>query len=455
MSKTKIFLSYRRQDSAAAAGRIYDRLCAHFGDDAVFMDIDSIPFGVDFREHINSAVDQCGVLLAVIGPNWAGGAGAPRQIDDPRDFLRMEIEAALERKLPVVPILIDRTRMPGEADLPPSLAPLAYRNAIDLDQGRDFHHHVNRLINGIERLLQQSNLVAMAPPSQPGKPAAIIPAAREQGRSRKPEPSDAGQRPKPPSPQPTPEWMTSIEIKFALVPAGTFRMGSTDADQNAITNEKPQHEVRITRPFYLGTYEVTQGQYQAVAGQNPSYFKGSDDLPVEQISWLDAVRFCNTLSEREVRNPYYRIDGDAVTIAGGDGYRLPTEAEWEYACRAGTTTRFSFGDDESALGQYAWYSANSNSQTHPVGEKQPNAFGLYDMHGNVWEWCWDGYAADYYQQAPAGDPRGPGPAAHRVSRGGSWNDDARRARSACRDKDSPGLRYYTLGFRLARDQSAR
>src|SRR6516164_9574091 len=118
---SKIFLSYRRQDSAGVAGRIYDRLRSHFGHDAIFMDMDSIPFGVDFREHIRSAVDQCGVLLAVIGPHWAGEATAPRRIDDPRDFVRIEIESALEQNLPVVPILIDRTRIPGEPDLPPSL----------------------------------------------------------------------------------------------------------------------------------------------------------------------------------------------------------------------------------------------------------------------------------------------------------------------------------------------
>ena len=161
---TKIFLSYRRQDSVGVAGRIYDRLRTHFGDDAIFMDIDAIPFGLDFREHITSAVDQCGVLLAVIGPHWAGETGAPRRIDDPRDFVRIEIEAALERNLPVIPILFDRARMPGEADLPPSLAPLPYRNAIDLDQGRDFHHHIDRLIKGIERLLQEPALATAAPP---------------------------------------------------------------------------------------------------------------------------------------------------------------------------------------------------------------------------------------------------------------------------------------------------
>ena len=152
----KIFLSYRRQDSAAMAGRIYDRLRAHFGSDAVFMDIDSIPFGEDFREHIDAAVGQCDVVLAVIGTKWAGETDAHRRLDDPRDFVRIELESALHRNLPVIPILIDHARMPGEADLPPSLARLAFRNAIDVDQGRDFHPHVDRLIRGIEFLPSRS-----------------------------------------------------------------------------------------------------------------------------------------------------------------------------------------------------------------------------------------------------------------------------------------------------------
>jgi len=157
---------------------------------------------------------------------------------------------------------------------------------------------------------------------------------------------------------------------------------------------------------------------------------------------------CDAMSVRT-----YRIEGDAVTIASGDGYRLPTEAEWEYACRAGTATRFSFGDDENALGQYAWNSANSNGQTHPVGGKQPNAFGLYDMHGNVWEWCWDGYDANYYKQSPAVDPHGPGVVAHRVIRGGSLEDGPQFARSALRHGSTPKNRDSNLGFRLALDQS--
>jgi formylglycine-generating enzyme required for sulfatase activity len=257
-----------------------------------------------------------------------------------------------------------------------------------------------------------------------------------------------------PPPRPPAEKVitNSIGMKLTLIPAGEFLMGSPDSDTDAGTTEKPQHRVRITRPFYLGVHEVTQGQYRAVTGQDPSSFKGSDDLPVEKVSWHDAIAFCNTLSEREGLKPYYQFGTGAKS--GGDGYRLPTEAEWEYACRAGTTKRYSFGDDAARLGEYDWFDGNSQQKTHAVGQKRPNAFGLYDMHGNVWEWCWDGYQANYYKEAPEADPSGPLQASARVIRGGSWIRNPRDCRSAFRDRFTPGNRFSDLGFRLARVQSA-
>ena len=143
----KIFLFYRRQDSAGEAGRIYDRLCGRFGPDSVFFDVNSVPLGVDFQEYIESVLNHCGVLLAVIGPHWAGESDTGRRIDDPEDWVRIEVEAALKRDLPVIPVLIDHTRMPSKADLPPSLARLARRNALSVDQGRGFHDDVGQLIN--------------------------------------------------------------------------------------------------------------------------------------------------------------------------------------------------------------------------------------------------------------------------------------------------------------------
>jgi formylglycine-generating enzyme required for sulfatase activity len=229
----------------------------------------------------------------------------------------------------------------------------------------------------------------------------------------------------------------SIGMHLALIPAGSFLMGSSVS----------QHPVRISKPFLLGVYPVTQQEYEQVMRDNPSYFKGDGRLPVEGVSWFDAVDFCNQLSEMEGRKPYYRRHGNTVSIAGGDGYRLPTEAEWEYACRAGTTREYSFGDDPGLLHEYGWFRDNSDGRPQPVGAKKSNPWGLYDMHGNVWEWCWDWYAE--YSSDEVTDPTGPEEATYRVNRGGCWASGAEYCRSACRGRSGPTSRYQYLGFRLA------
>ncbi len=254
-----------------------------------------------------------------------------------------------------------------------------------------------------------------------------------------------------------------------LIPAGEFMMGSPDDDEEAPGKEKPQHRVRITRPFYLGVHEVTQAQYTAVMGNNPSWFsstgkgkdkvagQSTDNRPVEQVSWLDAVEFCNKLSEKEGLKPFYELESGTARVPdwAGPGYRLPTEAEWEYACRANSKTRHSFGNSEGRLGEHGWHAGNSDGRPHPVGQKLPNCFGLYDMHGNVWEWCWDWYGERYYQESPVDDPRGPARAAVRVFRGGAFRDGPRYCLSAIRASDAHADRRGYLGFRLARVQSAR
>jgi formylglycine-generating enzyme required for sulfatase activity len=223
-----------------------------------------------------------------------------------------------------------------------------------------------------------------------------------------------------------------VTMKMVLIRPGKFMMGSPDSEQGRGGNEGPQHEVVISKPFYMGVTEVTQAQYEAVMGTNPSNFKGATN-PVETVSWDDATEFCKKLSEKTRQ-----------------AVRLPTEAEWEYACRAGTATAFSFGDSDSALGDYAWYTSNSGSTTHPVGQKKPNSWDLYDMHGNVEEWCADWWGP--YPKGPVTDPSGPATASGaRVLRGGSWyNFDSDRFRCAIRySLRDPTGRRRNDGFRCA------
>ena len=230
----------------------------------------------------------------------------------------------------------------------------------------------------------------------------------------------------------------SIGMKLALIPAGDFLMGSPDSDMSKSPDEIPQHRVRITRPFYLGVCPVTQAEYERVMGVNPSNFKyAGPTAPVEKVSWEDAQEFCRRLSEL------------SAELEAGRVYRLPTEAEWEYACRAGSQTVYSFGGSAASLGDYAWYKGNSNNTTHAVGQKRANAWGLYDMHGNVWEWCSDWYNRGYYANSPVDDPSRPTAGSRRVGRGGGWLSDAGLCRSAARLGDTPGFRIFYLGFRLA------
>ncbi len=227
------------------------------------------------------------------------------------------------------------------------------------------------------------------------------------------------------------EITNSIGIEFVLIPVGEFMMGSPESKEPIGTNrEKPAHQVTISQPFYLGKYEVTQAQWRMVMGENPSEFKG-DTLPVENVSWDEIQEFIKKLNKRE----------------GKEACRLPTEAQWEYAARAGTTTRYSFGHDPEPLDDYAWYMGNAGDTTHPVGQKKPNAWGFYDMHGNVWEWVQDWYDVDYYQNSPTVDPQGPDAGVYRAIRGGGWNDTANIASSTARIGLPPDERDVSLGFR--------
>ncbi len=233
--------------------------------------------------------------------------------------------------------------------------------------------------------------------------------------------------------------------EMVLIPKGDFMMGALEDDGDAQSDEKPRHKVTLTRAFLMGKYPVTQALWESVMGANPSRFKGAN-RPVECVSWFDCVLFCNKLSELEGLEPAYTIEGEDVTCNwNAKGYRLPTEAEWEYAARANQSFKYS-GSDK--LDEVAWYDGNSGRKTHPVGQKKPNGFGLYDMSGNVDEWVWDRYGT--YSSTPTVDPRDPDSGSGRVGRGGSWNNNAQSERVSSRSKRGPTITSLYLGFRLCR-----
>ncbi|TVP64628.1 MAG: TIR domain-containing protein [Leptolyngbya sp. LCM1.Bin17] len=418
----KIFLSYRRSDSEDIAGRIYDRLVADFGKGSLFFDVDTIPFGIDFREFLQGEVQQCQVLIAIIGPTWLSTTDddGHRRIDNTADWVRIEIESALARDIPVIPLLVRGARLPKATELPASLQALAYRNAATARAGRDFHRDMDVLIRGIETLIERfitpTFKFEVVTVNAQGRVVNTTAKTAEYFRE------DLG---------------NSVTLDLVRIPAGQFLMGSPDSEKG----EGPQHRVSVPE-FWLGKYPVTQDQYQAIMGKNPSRFsENGANRPVEQVSWHDAVAFCQKLSQQT-----------------GRPYRLPSEAEWEYACRAGTTTPFHVGptittDLANYNGNFTYGAGPTGvyrEQTTEVGSFPANAFGLYDMHGNVWEWCADHWH-DSYEGAPvdgsawlaSGEGENP-----RILRGGSWGGNPVRCRSAFRSGFAPDLINGNVGFRV-------
>lgn len=245
-----------------------------------------------------------------------------------------------------------------------------------------------------------------------------------------------------------------IPLTFVTIPGGTFQMGDIQ-NYNQSSDEKPVHDVSLSS-FQMSIYEVTQGQYQSVMGSNPSKNRGvGNNFPVYNINWYDAVRFCNALSEQEGYEPCYNESTWACDF-DKNGFRLPTEAEWEYACRAGTETMFYTGNNLNSdtttstdLDKAGWYKGNSDPMTHSVGLKVPNAWGLYDMHGNVTEWCNDWYYESSYSSSPSSNPTGPSSGPYRVGRGGGWQELAHQCRSASRYRLAPTGGDFN-GFRVVR-----
>jgi formylglycine-generating enzyme required for sulfatase activity len=601
----KIFISYRREDSANVTGRINDRLRDKFGEGAIFTDVDSIPFGVDFREHLNNEVTQCDIVLAVIGRDWLDVTGddGRRRLDDAADFVRIEIESALARDIPVIPLLADGVAMPSADQLPQSLRALAFRNGTQVRPDPDFHRDIDRLIDGLERFFtardkpspmnstadaDRSNVAAVADPSpaerdeQQGRettrretsspPSRMrffaiglvligllgaggwfyvdrleqqSVAAAEQKRLATEEAerlADAAEkrqiaeeaerkrlaaeqkqiaeeaerkrlaaeqkqiaeeaqrkrlaaeqkqiadeaerkrlaaeqkriaeeaqrkrlaaeqkqiadeaerkrlaeeaRSKPGSIFRDPLASGGEGPQMVAIPAGTFQMGSPAGETGRESDEGPLHRVTVAA-FALGRYEVTFAEYllfaQATGRAQPSDKGwGGGRRPVINVSWTDAQGYATWLSKET-----------------GQTYRLPSEAEWEYAARAGTTTANWWGDD---IQRGTEVMANCDgcgsewdlTKTAPVGQFAANAFGLHDMHGNVWEWtqdCWHGSYVGAPKDGAAWEATEGGDCTFRVVRGGSWFGEPAWVRSAFRNRLNPGSRNLGYGFRLAR-----
>jgi formylglycine-generating enzyme required for sulfatase activity len=370
-----IFLSYTSEDRAKA--QIIAKALESHGY-SVWWDWIILP-GQTFEDVIENELSAANCIVVLwskksVKSNW----------------VRTEATEGKRREI-LIPVLIE--------DVTP---PLAFRhmNAAKLMDwtGTSLHHEFDRLIESV------GGKLGRAAPTN----------------SQRPEPGEEGTEEK--------TVTNSIDMKFTLIPAGEFMMGSKEY------REQPIHNVTIDMPFNLGIFPVTKREWNAIMGDNPSYFIGND-LPVVNVSWYDVQEFIKKFNEKENTHKY----------------RLPSEAEWEYAARAGTTTRYSFGNNDSKLGEYAWYGENSGNKTHPVGKKGANPWGLYDVHGNVWEWVQDEWHSNYNGAPADGRAWEDGDGAFRVFRGGGLIRHAAGCRSASRDCFRPGFRRGDFGFRLLQE----
>jgi len=469
----KVFLSYRRADPLPnwQVKRI-GKMCAECGFDEVFVDRDTgaIPHGSNYREEIEKAIRSSDVVLALIGDKWQELLDTKR--DDPNDMVRLEIGLGLSLGKKVVPILLGG-RMPAETDLPEPLRPFHFCN------GQSFEPDtMDSLLPLLLKALVGETKVAPVGPVTTMRPE-VAPnplqdfAAR--ARQRAEEEAQRQRRLEDRRTQWTAQFdqfqelrrnphLTETEILEALgILCGHWELAAPDwhGDGELVADwrgDKPVLEVHyrlprertfelghgvrmpfcwipagsfeqegkrvtLTRAFWMAKYPVTQGEWTAVMGSNPSHFQGiGERAPVENVSWEDAQTFLKTV---------------------GHGLRLPTEAEWEYACRAGTTGDYNV--DGVSLDELGWYDQNSGQTTHSVGQKRANAWGLHDMHGNVWEWCQDPYGN--YRDGDVRIATGQEQALHRVARSGGWGSNASDCRSAYLGRSAPGFRSNYLGFR--------
>jgi formylglycine-generating enzyme required for sulfatase activity len=529
---TKIIISYRRSDSDVFAGRLRDRIAGNFGEESVFIDVDSIPFGKDFRVHIQEAMAKADAILVVVGPRWLGGGkGGHSRIKDDTDPVRIEVETALSKGIPTIPILVGQTNMPKPEQLPESLRSFAFINAAPVDTGRDFHRDLSRVIATINTILERptdaDNEREEAEKQRGEEPrlrneAEVKRRAEEEAlpRLQPVEPRPTGRQsiltpvilsligvaitgaiilsafvftpltpisppkpvaqpvpvlPKPPAVTPSPvpfaptpgaNSVLSLETEQALkpkatfkecgncpemivVPAGSFTMGAPANEPGRGADEGPQHAVTFARQFAVGKFALTFDEWEACVadggcnGHNPSdQGWGRGRRPVINLSWDDTKAYVAWLSKKT-----------------GKTYRLLSEAEREYVTRAGTTTPFWWGNSISTTqanydGSHTYgngLKGEFRGRTVPVDMFEPNRWGLYQVHGNVWDWTEDCYHPSY-QGAPAdGSAWTSSDCSHHVVRGGSWHAYPGELRSASRNNGIfPTNGPDVLGFRVAR-----
>ena len=457
-----IFISYSSKDRARAkvlAGALERQGWSVWWDR-------KIPPGRQFSQVIKEAMDEAKCIIVL----WSKESVKS-------DWVQNEASEGARRKI-LVPMLIDDVEIPFE------FRRIQAARLVDWE-GRSPHPEFDTLLEALCAILGQPLLPQASEPipdeQQPGletekawsksRMAKVLAAICivtlitiisigvffNKERDRPPVDKPQGVPAKKLAPEPTEEdniVTNSIGMKLVYIPAGSFMMGSSrsaaqlareyETREERFADEFPQHQVRISEGFWMGQTEVTQGQYKSVMNAQPwsgeKYVQEDANNPAVYVSWEDAATFCRKLSQQE-----------------SETYRLPTEAEWEYACRAGTTTRFSFGDSDSSLGDHAWFRDNTwevgQEYAHSVGQKEPNPWGLYDMHGNVWEWCSDYYGKDYYYKSPIVDPNGPSSGPSRSLRGGSSGLTMNALRCSYRpDYVSSDGSDSSVGFRVVRSQ---
>lgn len=460
---SKIFISYRREDSADVTGRLGERLREHFGDVNVFTDADDIPPGVDFRVHIEQAINQCDVLLAVIGKDWLGikNANDERRLDEPADFVRVEIESALKRGIPVIPLMVRGASVPEQCQLPGSIRELAFRNALPVRPDPDFNNDADRLVRTLEKTLKS--------PKLRGKVVAWVCLLSIMAMvlillMLKPAIESA-------------LYKNSFEPVMVRIEHGDFEQESRNFKGEA---ELPVKQVQV-ETFELGRYEVTVGQFRAFVEKSgyrtdaernvgdfgcqiwdsgerirmrdrnwrSTGFDQDEHHPVVCVSWNDAQAYIDWLNENT-----------------SGGYRLPGEAEWAYAARTGEDGAYGFTLNDPAQCDYAngadssvpdfWYWAAANCDdghvyTAEVGSYQANVNSIYDMQGNAWEWV-DGCRKDIHAGAQPDTPDRSHECddGRRLLRGGSWEDEPARLLADYPLWLLPHTRYSSSGFRVAR-----